>query len=1426
MGVNSNDKVQLKREELVGNDVVLEDINPKSNTNSIIDDDTGLSLEDTINRMWNAINNKLARIVNSVNGRTGVVVLNASDVGLGNVDNVSYADIQDWVINRIELEFKNKTIHLFDYLDEAEAIVTRQDLAYKWTPFYAKRGLSVTGDLLSYIGFFAWNPVQERLYYEVKAINVIGWADNSIIYNENIGDKHYAGGRLGVHIWQYEDALEIYNAAGGAKNNSGLRIKKDKVSNAVIFFNGCYGINGDITSPEATAFFDISLDQSNPDVSVIIDGGTPITAKLNNASDYKKNDVIICNFDDENYRTYNSTSGINEPKTGIVTAFIDTQPKIGLVTSAPTLDNPSVGYEITFHTIKPLTNFGLGYYTAGSVLGVKPVVGKINSDESSNDNLSGVNVIGDIKQNRDETVKKDFNTVTPLGPTKATYLNDDVNETVDGVSDGVAIIPDMSLNVIPKSKFGSGGTYLPNWPLKTAGDVDDKTGLVVDEKKITFLGVNLDKLIPLTEITYSGDQVSNVVYGYYDALHYEFYTDPGFTTILSVDPTDTVVDIPTGDLYHIENNMYESGSYGDLYHNISDLVNTSANTVNLSGLKITKNTDILPGMDSTPAHSHTGGLSVNTGKFLEIGNIDETPEDYYDSGKLNVRVDTSQGLHEVPSNSNALGVALTRDGGLVFDINGAIEVSLGMGMRTSQYDQTGEVGASHRRQYITPSINDTDIREPTYDTHVTTADERYFGGMRYIHSYNNDGLGPSYSAIGVRINDWHDTYNEPIRHGTEGLRITDSNVLGVQTRQSENDINPITIKGLRDFVEEYRGWCTVLPLSTMIFKYTEPTTPGMTIDPREAIVATYSRFGDTIMVPERCYMVKCANDVEVYTRRYVYVGDTVSQPTVNDYKPQFEFYSSIDEFNSTYTERYVLLTQEPSDWSNNCVRYYELSGDTYVHVTAGTTFIADTYYQLRRLDINNQEPNRDKVYVIGRYDNIELMTWGPRRTIYQPSVTRSPFDVTTNTGAAVDVISADDASMTLRAYSIVSGLKPLSVIFNEEQAFRANFYSLDQRISADDASYILNYYTYLSGLISIQTYDLLDPLPTETLWTTWHGEDDDPATAEFPPSVMDYPSCGFVEIKNPGHTSIPVYYVKQGNRYVPLKEAFPAMYTGKQVPSYGTIKASADYDGNIYQYVVPDDTVSTKTIMSRLRTWIASRDSSIHDPAMVDELVSMDAVNTIAHNSFNKTAKINHFEAGVDLNVGETRGLTVVQPSSTKNVSNSYGLSVKIHDFSSEVINSENQLNEFSAGGMRFGPGGAVAVRINENKAYNANTGTGDDDITNGSAGLRINPTTNVLGVKILPNSLGGLTLDTDGNVVMSGFIGLNTQPANWATNYADYFMLPDNIDTAYHTADELEYRKYHRKYSDFVNVVGVGNPVHAPTFAAGKYYIRLAAIG
>ena len=192
-----NDRVQLKREETVGDDVVLSDINPKTNTQSIDDSVSGDSLDKTLDRMWQSINNKLSRIVNSVNGRTGVVVLSPEDVGLDQVDNVSLSDIKKWVINRLTQEFNNKRIALFDTLNDVRTYISDNDESHKDKPFYSHHGFD--GDDRAYIGYIWWDEGKRTLDETHMVIDTVGRTDNSIIYNEEINDRNLSGGGIGIN---------------------------------------------------------------------------------------------------------------------------------------------------------------------------------------------------------------------------------------------------------------------------------------------------------------------------------------------------------------------------------------------------------------------------------------------------------------------------------------------------------------------------------------------------------------------------------------------------------------------------------------------------------------------------------------------------------------------------------------------------------------------------------------------------------------------------------------------------------------------------------------------------------------------------------------------------------------------------------------------------------------------------------------------------------------------------------------------------------------------------------------------------------------------------------------------------------------------------------------------------------------------------
>ena len=147
-------QVQMKREEYVGSDVVLEDVIPKTATDAVQDPTNGNNLAETLDAIWSAINNKLSRIVNSVNGRTGVVILTAADVGLENVDNVSTDDLKSWVINLVAEQFHNKHLILANYMAEIDNIRDTGDTKYDGVSFVASHLQDDPDDHTMVIGYF------------------------------------------------------------------------------------------------------------------------------------------------------------------------------------------------------------------------------------------------------------------------------------------------------------------------------------------------------------------------------------------------------------------------------------------------------------------------------------------------------------------------------------------------------------------------------------------------------------------------------------------------------------------------------------------------------------------------------------------------------------------------------------------------------------------------------------------------------------------------------------------------------------------------------------------------------------------------------------------------------------------------------------------------------------------------------------------------------------------------------------------------------------------------------------------------------------------------------------------------------------------------------------------------------------------------
>ncbi|MBR1987892.1 MAG: hypothetical protein IKA36_02510 [Clostridia bacterium] len=291
------DNVQLKREDVVGSEVVLEDINPKTSTNSVRSTATGDSLDVVLDRIWNAINARLSRVVNSVNGRTGVVVLDASDIGLGKVDNVSFGDIKKWVINMMRSEFKDKNMKLVNDLTELNTLISTNNKSYAGSPFFSTAGY--TGDKHSYIGYIYYDEGTKKLEYKSLPINTVGFTDNSLIYNENVNGVDTRGGGLAVNIHKDEDALQLKNPDAIDKSESGLMIDKSRITPQVFMCSGLYYDNE--LEPDGLLYYDGSGPNDSKTVAIRIDNSIvldknnePCIMKLK--SYVKHGDLVMCSF--------------------------------------------------------------------------------------------------------------------------------------------------------------------------------------------------------------------------------------------------------------------------------------------------------------------------------------------------------------------------------------------------------------------------------------------------------------------------------------------------------------------------------------------------------------------------------------------------------------------------------------------------------------------------------------------------------------------------------------------------------------------------------------------------------------------------------------------------------------------------------------------------------------------------------------------------------------------------------------------------------------------------------------------------------------------------------------------------------------------------------------------------------------------------
>jgi hypothetical protein len=312
-------------------------------------------MQEVIDRLWNAINSKLPRVVNSVNNRTGAVVLNPGDVGLGNVDDVSFNDIKNWVIEYFSTKMSKYRFKLYNTLAEMQTEAATNERSLDSVPFYVKSGTDVsdpTGNKLAYIGYFYWDDNTSTIEVSIKEINVVGATDKSLNYDQ---------GHLSVNIYPDEDNPLYLDNGEEDPTKTGLRVDTSKLASEMLSSPCIYGDETGDALLAATVYA-----KSTPpiEVRVFIDGtqiteSNPFYLHKNWVDKLKMFTQVLTEFKG----LYNGEYSSSTPPIPIGISslvLMDRQPAIGVVTHVPDTSDPA--YEIKFNTIKAFTSgMGLRY---------------------------------------------------------------------------------------------------------------------------------------------------------------------------------------------------------------------------------------------------------------------------------------------------------------------------------------------------------------------------------------------------------------------------------------------------------------------------------------------------------------------------------------------------------------------------------------------------------------------------------------------------------------------------------------------------------------------------------------------------------------------------------------------------------------------------------------------------------------------------------------------------------------------------------------------------------------------------------------------------------------------------------------------------------------------------------------------------------
>ena len=678
----SIDKVQLQQQEVINNEVVLTDINPITSVGSVFDPSTGSSMQEVIDRLWNAINSELSRIVNSVNNRTGAVVLTPGDVGLGNVDNVSFNDIKNWVVEYFTSKMSKYRFKLYDTFQGVIDEAALNDRSLDSVPFYAKSG---TGDdKLAYIGCFYWDNTTSSIKYNSKEIDVVGAIDNSL---------NYESGHLSVKIHPDEDALYVDNGEEDP-TKTGLRINADKFVSEMLSSPCMFGdysatdtllaLNQASRTTEGTLVH-IYIDGIEIPPQVKNDSTIPFYLHKNWSNKLKLFTQVITEFKGLYTGEYDGDMSPIPSGDYAVFALMNRQPAIGVVTRVPDVEDETPYYEIKFNTIKTFTSgMGIGYLAnhMNGQIGHQLVVDMYTNTAS--DGLSGLaaKASGLLPTDPSETqgTQSDLQNLAyrPAAPYGASrFTNNQYRGLVVATDDTICrypihrFNPSGEMHVVTETINGStvseneynGSEYAENWsPVAYYGFKEDAkyTGDLAPDgldngylTSTSYLSVNANKLVRDANFEILMDEEAPSDWGNRLVDNYYYAT--------SIGPNDYLYE-------KIEGNRptYQPGLFARKRTDIANF-----HLTNVSGLRTThfsidksdperisgneyyeltdnelKSLGIYDRKDSLgndiplyPFNMFSGGISVNTGNFLEICPKETAYGiDYDDSGKVNVRI--------------------------------------------------------------------------------------------------------------------------------------------------------------------------------------------------------------------------------------------------------------------------------------------------------------------------------------------------------------------------------------------------------------------------------------------------------------------------------------------------------------------------------------------------------------------------------------------------------------------------------------------------------------------------------------------------------------------------------------------------------------------------------------------------------------------